>query len=1186
MTGVGSPMPMDQITDIELKNERSLNTLVRAITLSQNQFALIVVRCNYAQLRDRITEQLQEHLPIPVQVLTLPESAKTLYTTIHMAIAERTQGAEGKEGEGDRCQESEVRSQPSSIPNLQSSPFPSALMIFGLETLHDLDQALIATNLVREELRKQFSFPLVLWANDDVLWKLDRLAPDLFSWAGNAIVEFEMAIPELVRSLKHHSDRLFNSILSMGDEQFWAIWQIHPPNALRPNELTFAINDLQSNQYAIDDELQASLDFLLGQNAHSQGEMETAHELYQRSLTFWLQHMQEAKEPRAEESWEDGGDGKIRSQESEVRSQKDLQDRPISSDPSPISASPPLPSASSLSPTLPSPLPPIPYLERAACLLFYLGLWWRSYAILQRAAYRSACQQSRYYFQRSLDLFTQENRQDLVARFIIAQAETLQKLEQWDELDTLAKQALVLHKLYKDPVRQARDRGFLAEVAIARSNWEDAKQQVETALEILDVAEAELHAVDHLPDPHLENSLELAHRYHYGWYLFLRAKAEKQLGNLDCAIHALESARDRSHPSNDPFLYIQILRQLRDNYFEKGEYQLAFRTRQARRLIEHQYGYRAFVGALRLQPQEVSAGAPLPLPAQIDQQRLLAQELKASGREKDLNELIARLSQAQYKLIVIHGPSGVGKSSILNAGLLPLLQDQTFESRLPFPLLVDFYGDWQSGLQKGLKSLGLESSEQISSLPLFSPSSPLSAPLFQTLINQLKTATERNVLPILLFDQFEEFFFTYNTVQERIPFYRFLGECLKLPFVKVVLSLREDYLHYLLEFQRYANLDIINNDILGKQIRYPLGDLTLADAKAVIKSLTEKAQFYLPDDLVDALVHDLAGELGEVRPIELQVVGAQLQAEGIDTLAKYQQKGPKEKLVQRSLEDVVKDCGPENEDLARIVLFLLTNEKGARPLKTREDLEADLVDLGLTHAIANLDLVLEVLVGSGLVFLIPDFPADCYQLVHDYLVSFIRHDQESEVAQLEAELQREREQRRVAEKELQRSEEKLHQIEQTTRRILRQGIAGFAMIAILSGGIVAWTSYTAQKARETAQKAATQAEIARSLLESGICITVPPLENSNLNYQCTYRYTVAIPVNNHAQTATGMLNEIQQVEPRASLTRAAPGTFITIGQFDTLEAAFPVVEHLKQKGFDAIVVPRVQVTERENANNP
>ena len=53
----------------------------------------------------------------------------------------------------------------------------------------------------------------------------------------------------------------------------------------------------------------------------------------------------------------------------------------------------------------------------------------------------------------------------------------------------------------------------------------------------------------------------------------------------------------------------------------------------------------------------------------------------------------------------------------------------------------------------------------------------------------------------------------------------------------------------------------------------------------MIESLTKKANFELEASLSEELVEDLAGERGEVRPIELQVVGYQLQAENITTLA-------------------------------------------------------------------------------------------------------------------------------------------------------------------------------------------------------------------------------------------------------------------------------------------------------------
>jgi hypothetical protein len=130
-----------------------------------------------------------------------------------------------------------------------------------------------------------------------------------------------------------------------------------------------------------------------------------------------------------------------------------------------------------------------------------------------------------------------------------------------------------------------------------------------------------------------------------------------------------------------------------------------------------------------------------------------------------------------------------------------------------------------------------------------------------------------------------------------------------------------------------------------------------------------------------------------VRPIELQVVGAQLQAENITTLPQYHDYGPepKQELVKRYLNELVADCGAENKQMAELVLFLLTDEKGTRPLKTRAELEKELQALTASSVESkhSLDLVLQIFVDSGLVFLLPESPADRYQLVHDYLATFI-----------------------------------------------------------------------------------------------------------------------------------------------------------------------------------------------------
>ena len=149
--------------------------------------------------------------------------------------------------------------------------------------------------------------------------------------------------------------------------------------------------------------------------------------------------------------------------------------------------------------------------------------------------------------------------------------------------------------------------------------------------------------------------------------------------------------------------------------------------------------------------------------------------------------------------------------------------------------------------------------------------------------------------------------------------------------------------------------------------------------------------------MVNALVEDLAGEVREVRPIELQIVGTQLEKRQITRLSEYQQLGsqPKLKLVEEFLAEVIADCGKQNKDIAELVLYLLTDENNTRPQKTLAELAAN-----LGRNSEGLELVLKIIFKSGLVLEVPATPIERYQLVHDYLVPFIRKLQSAELLEL------------------------------------------------------------------------------------------------------------------------------------------------------------------------------------------
>ncbi|MEB3278889.1 MAG: WD40 repeat domain-containing protein [Lyngbya sp.] len=317
------------------------------------------------------------------------------------------------------------------------------------------------------------------------------------------------------------------------------------------------------------------------------------------------------------------------------------------------------------------------------------------------------------------------------------------------------------------------------------------------------------------------------------------------------------------------------------------------------------------------------------------------------------------------------------------------------------------------------------------------------------------------------------FFVNYKV--EICAFSQFLKICLNLPYVKIILSLREDDLHCLLECENLVMLDAINNNILDQKNRYHLKEFSKTEAKAVIERLTQRAKFELEPALIETLVEDLADEQGEVRPIELQVVGAQLQEEGeqgITTLAQYQQlgKNPKAELIKHSIEQIIEDCGKENEDAAWDVLFALTDEKFTRPIKTRSELMAAIRSNYKLDPSENseepasfIDIILE----SGLLLRqrektrdrTPSSPENRYQLLHDYLVLPIRQRYAIKEQQRRTEIHQRLQQAQAAKKEAEAALQKMSQKQLMDRNRLLKQLLGLAILTAIGLGFTAKIAY-------------------------------------------------------------------------------------------------------------------------------
>ncbi|MEH2007713.1 nSTAND1 domain-containing NTPase [Nostoc sp.] len=964
--------------DVKAANERALRSLGRAIALSSGQFSLVLVCCNYRVLQEQMLQQLEEFSSgvHQIQKVVLPHNARSLYTSIHLQLL------------------------------TEKNP-PSALMILGLESVDGLDDLLRSINHIRDEFRKRHPFPMILWVNEEVLQKVVRLAPDFASWAATPI-QFEMTTESLLQFLQQETDSLFATVLPSDAAQH------QPPQVAKhystveqvwkhSYELHFAIRELHNRGITLKPELYASLEFVFGLDDYISDRIHPALNHFQQSLEAW----QKLAQREDEEDEGQGGRGAGEAGEAGEAG----GDEEVFSLPTP--------------PNRPSPL-----LLRQGILLFYIGLCYCRFAEQNQTENRRHWYTAKSYFQQCLNILQVAGRLDIVAGFINQLAEVLQYLQEWEELQTVAQKSLELHQTYGTQIELACDYGFLAQVAVQQSRWVQASILAHVSL--LKLGEAQKHN-----DPYnCLFPLLLGQIY----YLVL-AKAQRNLGELeiareylDKATKELPAALESSAHQYDAHRYIRLLRRLRSLYFEEGRYLEAYYIRQKRRSVEQQYGFRAFIGAGRLQPQRQATNPALMSPSGSSS---VALEIAASGRERDINNLIGRISRADQKLTVIHGQSGVGKSSTVTAGLVPALQNRAIGDQIAVPVVLQVYTDWARELGKSLsEAMSSDASLTVyadikSEAAIEAEALPYSGTPFTivSILQQLKENADHHLITVLIFDQFEEFFFGYSDRNQKQEFDKFISDCLNIPFVKVILSLREDYLHRLLDFKHLSALEAINNNILDKHIRYQLNNFTPEYAKAIIRKLTERSQFNLEPALIDALIEDLSTEFGEVRPIELQVVGAQIQDERITTLEEYQPYRPN-KLIERYIKELIKDCGPENERAALLVLYLLTDESNNRPFKTRAELAAQLGEL---EDAGKLELVLDILVRSGLVILFPDVP-ERYQLIHDYLVYLIRYLQQQE-SSLQVQLNQLRQKVEQSQAEIERLKSELSQKKQGSKLV-------------------------------------------------------------------------------------------------------------------------------------------------------
>lgn len=325
------------------------------------------------------------------------------------------------------------------------------------------------------------------------------------------------------------------------------------------------------------------------------------------------------------------------------------------------------------------------------------------------------------------------------------------------------------------------------------------------------------------------------------------------------------------------------------------------------------------------------------------------------GREQEVEAICSQI--LARRSFILHGRSGVGKSSILRAGLMPKLKGQ---GHLVF--VIRSFTDPVHQMVRALSQIcGVEAVEN-------------SDPPLDDLIRRVGDG--RYV--IFFLDQFEEFF-SLLSEDARRHFLRVAGELASADLsVRLVFALREDLLAEMSQLKA-AIPEIFHHE-------YRLKRLNRAQAELAITGPARSVGCRYEPQLVDRLLEDI-GDAGGVDPPQLQIVCDNLydsrdEASAI-SLEAYEQLGGAAQILAGYLDRVMRRFNADDLQAAKRVLTALISEGGQRLVLKAAEVEARIGNKCIDDPATK--LLIEELVAARVLRRRRQDGAAWIELAHDFL---------------------------------------------------------------------------------------------------------------------------------------------------------------------------------------------------------
>ena len=277
------------------------------------------------------------------------------------------------------------------------------------------------------------------------------------------------------------------------------------------------------------------------------------------------------------------------------------------------------------------------------------------------------------------------------------------------------------------------------------------------------------------------------------------------------------------------------------------------------------------------------------------------------GREVMVQKLVARLQETNF--VVVVGPSGSGKSSLVRAGLVSALRNGALLGSAGWG--IDILRPGEDPLRALAAPLADRLAPGLSPVDRLAETRKLadhltarSLPMADILAQLRKT---QSTLPrlLLIIDQFEEAFTLCSDEKLRQTFFEALFAAIEAPWLTVILTLRADFYGRVLADEQLSQC--VDQGLVNVM------PMTVEERRAAIEQPALRTGGRFEEGLVQRILDAIADAPGDLPLLEfaLTELSAQQTADGLLTHAAYEAIGEVKGAIANRADDTLSGLNPE-----------------------------------------------------------------------------------------------------------------------------------------------------------------------------------------------------------------------------------------------------------------------------------